>query len=201
MNQPYQVQYTYGFARMALRDQVVFKSIVGLLSGRTLARWAYVEGVQADLLIQGEESEARVQLRTSLGESLWVHWPLRASEVFDCLERAARAIGRRPAEMPGTLQRLKHWPPAALLQGDVRYVRLATLLCARAMSVDELCERASVARSVAESFIERMAAHDLLQRCEQASAPAAPATPIAPVGLLARIRRHLGLGGASGAGQ
>ncbi len=53
MNQPYQLQYTYGFARMALRDQVVFKSIVGLLSGRTLASWAYVEG-PADLMVEGE---------------------------------------------------------------------------------------------------------------------------------------------------
>jgi len=193
MNQP--VQYTYGFARMAVRDQVVFKSIVGLLSGRTLARWAYVEGGSADLLVEGEEGESRVQLRTAMGEALWVHWPLRASEIFDCLERAANVIGHRPEASVGETLRLRHWPAAALLQGDGRYVRLATLLCARAMSLEELCERSGTARPVAELFVRRMAEHDLLQRS------VAPDTPTersaaAPVGLLARIRRHLGLGGA-----
>lgn len=195
MNQPYQVQYTYGFSRMAVRDQVVFKSIVGLLTGRTLARWLYVESGQADLLIEGEESAARVCLRTAANEALWVHWPLRASEVFDCLERAALAIGHRPVEVDAATLRLKHWPAAASLQGDARYVRLATLLCARAMSLDELCERSGVVRSVAEAFVERMAEQDLLQRSEAPAALASRPTA-APLGLLARIRRHLGLGSA-----
>lgn len=194
MNQPYQVQYTYGFARMSLRDQVVFKSIVGLLSGRTLANWAYVDG-PADLLVEGEEGEPRVQLRIAEGEPFWVHWPLRASEVFDCLERAARAIGHRPVETPGGALRLKHWPAASLLKGDHRYVRLATLLCARAMSLDELCERSGVPRQVAESFVRLMGARELLQHTE--AMPVAPAQQTtAPISLLARIRRHLGLGGA-----
>ncbi len=199
MNQPYQVQYTYGFARMAWRDQVVFKSIVGLLSGRTLARWAYVDG-PADLLVEGEEGEPRVQLRTAEGESLWVHWPLRASEVFDCLERAARAIGHRPVEVPGEALRLKHWPAASLLQGDHRYVRLATLLCARAMTLDELCERSGVPRPAAEGFVRLMVAQQMLHH-----SGATPTVPVqqtaAPIGLLARIRRHLGLGGAAEAGR
>ncbi|MCP1625666.1 hypothetical protein [Pseudomonas nitroreducens] len=199
MNQPYQVQYTYGFARMALRDQVVFKSIVGLLSGRTLARWAYVEG-PADLLVEGEEGEPRVQLRTSEGESLWVHWPLRASEIFDCLERAARAIGQRPSQPAGEALRLKHWPAASLLQGDHRYVRLATLLCARTMSLDELCERSGVSRQVTENFVRLMAAQNLFQPPEALPARSEPSLA-APVGLLARIRRHLGLGGNSEAGR
>ncbi|MBD9516641.1 hypothetical protein [Pseudomonas sp. PDM22] len=199
MNQPYQVQYTYGFARMALRDQVVFKSIVGLLSGRTLASWAYVDG-PADLLVEGEEGEPRVQLRTAEGEPLWVHWPLRASEVFDCLERAARAIGHRPVETPGGALRLKHWPAASLLKGEHRYVRLATLLCARAMSLDELCERSGVPRQVAESFVRLMDAQQMLQPVE--AMPAAPAQQTAaPIGLLARIRRHLGLGGTAEASR
>lgn len=196
MNQP--VQYTYGFARMALRDQVVFKSIVGLLSGRTLAHWAYVEG-PADLLVEGEEGEPRVQLRTAEGEPFWVHWPLRASEVFDCLERAARAIGHRPMEIPGDALRLKHWPAASLLKGDHRYVRLATLLCARAMSLDELCERSGVPHQVAENFVRVMATQEMLQRSE---APVvSPSQTTAPVGLLARIRRHLGLGSAAEDGR
>ncbi|WP_259754235.1 hypothetical protein [Pseudomonas sp. GCEP-101] len=197
MNQP--VQYTYGFARMALRDQVVFKSIVGLLSGRTVARWAYVDG-PADLLVEGEEGEPRVQLRTAEGESLWVHWPLRASEIFDCLERAARAIGQRPAQLPAAALRLKHWPAAALLTGDHRYVRLATLLCARTMSLDELCERSGVPRQVTESFVRLMAAREMFLPDEALPAKPVPHTA-APVGLLARIRRHLGLGGAAEAGR
>lgn len=199
MNQPYQVRCTYGFARMALRDQVVFKSIVGLLSGRTLADWAYVEG-PADLLVEGEEGEPRVQLRTVDGEPLWVHWPLRASEVFDCLERAARAISHQPVQMGGEALRLKHWPAASLLQGDSRYVRLATLLCARAMSLDELCERSGTPRQVAEAFVRAMAGQDLLQRSESAPVAARP-QPAAPVGLLARIRRHFGLGGSEEASR
>ncbi|QRY77110.1 hypothetical protein JVX91_15980 [Pseudomonas sp. PDNC002] len=200
MNQPYQVQYTYGFARMATRDQVVFKSIVGLLSGRTLARWAYVEGAQADLLIQGEEGEPRVQLRIAAGDPLWVHWPLRASEVFDCLERAARAIGHRPAESSGETLRLKHWPAASSMQGNPHYLRLATLLCARSMSLEELCERSGAPRAVAETFLGLMATQQLLLRSEPAPA-ASPRQAVAPVGLLARIRRHLGLDSAAEAGR
>ncbi|MFR0691917.1 hypothetical protein ACLUTX_21155 [Enterobacterales bacterium AE_CKDN230030158-1A_HGKHYDSX7] len=198
MNQP--VQYTFGFARMALRDQVVFKSIVGLLSGRTLVNWAYVEGAQADLLVEGEEGEPRVQLRTAEGESLWVHWPLRASEVFDCLERAARAIGHRPVDTGGAALKLKHWPAASSLQGDPRHVRLATLLCARAMSIEELCERSGATRAVAEAFVHLMAQQGLLISSEAVSRPAT-SQPATPVGLLARIRRHLGLGGSPEAGR
>jgi hypothetical protein len=202
MSQPVESLYTYGFAHMSLRDQVVFKSIVGLLGGRTRARWQHVEQGPADLLVEGEEDHGAASTRIApsqlllhvgghpTSECLQVHWPLRASEVFECLQQAAARIGQRraPADMP---LRLTRWPTTEHLRGDARFIRLATLLLGRSMSLQELVARSGVEPGTCEAFVAALAGADLLREEQAAAAPVAAAAPLP--GLFARIRRHLGL--------
>lgn len=202
MSQPVEHLYSYGFVHMSLRDQVVFKSIVGLLGGRTRARWQHVEQGPADLLVEGEEDRGASSIRTAPSqlilhvgghattECLQVHWPLRASEVFECLQQAAARIGQRRAPV-GMPLRLTRWPATEQLRGDARFIRLATLLLGRSMSLEELVARSGVEPGTCEAFIAALAGADLLREEQAAAAPAATAAPLP--GLFARIRRHLGL--------
>lgn len=202
MNQPVERLYTYGFAHMSVRDQVVFKSIIGLLGGRIQAQWRLIEHGTPDLLVEGEElSASPVELGSprlvmhvgnhgATTDYLQVHWPLRASEVCECLQRVCTRIDWLHSQADASL-RLMRWPTATQLGGEPHFIRLATLLMSRSMNLAELASRSGVASDTCAAFITAMASHNLLRE-EPASVPPAPA-PISQQGLFARIRRHLGL--------
>lgn len=206
-------QYTYAFSRLTPRDAVVFKSIVGLLNGRTCARWEHISEGAPDLLVMGcdqvEPTDAvgspKVILRISPSalaqDPMCVHWPLRATEVFERLELAARLVTESAVTQPSLdVQRsfkLMGWPSQRLLGRDPHYLRLATLLGARAMTVAELSERAHLELARCSGFIEQLEVLGLLQVHSAPVMPNASTEVAVPApGFFARLRAHLGLASA-----
>ena len=100
--------------------------------------------------------------------------------------------------------RLRRWPPAAVLQGHRYHLRLASCMSARHLGIDELARLSNVSRPQCEAFLATLIAHDLLDlRPAIAPPPRTMASAAAPrpaqarslpdTGLLAKIRRGLGL--------
>ncbi|WXL26645.1 winged helix-turn-helix domain-containing protein [Ectopseudomonas mendocina] len=197
--------YTYAFAHLNLRDEVVFKSIVGLLAGRTHHHWQHVEEGEADLLVLGVDGHdnkpaqrpARAILRIAYqqtdNQGLSVHWPLRANEVFERLEQVAKLLNQPQADTNVAAQpayKLTRWPPHDVLGHNPAHLRLATLLGARALSCAELSERSGLSTTQCHHFLQRLNSAGLLL---EESQPDKPKSESAPQGFFARLRAHLGL--------
>jgi hypothetical protein len=204
-------RYTYGFSGVAPRDTIVFKSIVGLLDGRTHGLWRYQETGDTDMLVLGSDESARGAASQRCGRvllsigaagsdaaqhSLGLHWPLRANEVFVQLEHVASLLlDSQPAPANGAVVQLLRWPASALLQRHAQFTRLATLLSARASNVDELMARSGVPLALCEAFVAALVDAGYARRHEEERAPAPPQARPEPVAksLFARIRAHLGI--------
>lgn len=205
--------YTYSFHQLAARDALVFKSIVGLLDGRTHGLWRHVEAGDTDLLVQGCANDGQIAARGEHGakvvltigsnvvpanpRTLSLNLPLRASEVFERLEQAFILVSHAAAtaqELPATLRvQLLRWPPSALLQHDPRLMRLAALLSSRPLTIAQLSELGHLPLDACRAF-----AQALIDAGVANGESVAVVTPVAPVneapkGLFARIRAHLGI--------
>jgi hypothetical protein len=198
-----QDHFTYAFAHLAMRDVVVFKSIVGLLSGRTRSQWQHVETDEPDLLILGAEGNgqpapqccARAVLKITYQQTdssgLSVQWPLRANEVFERLEQAGKILSQATAsDNLLSLYKLTRWPTQDILGTNPAHLRLATLLSARALSVEELSERSGLSSAHCRTFIQTLLSANLLLEQSQSEHVI---TDSAPQGFFARLRAHLGL--------
>lgn len=228
----------YTLRQVAVRDEVVFKSMVGVLQGKTRHRWQHAASGQVDLVVLGAwpgvpASEAHLHAPSVLqlgattdAQQHRLGLPLRIADVISALDTAGDEIVRRQqgrgspaqaetargpvsptrpltpltASAPAMQTRvsLLRWPDPALLQRDVRHIKLATVLTGPPVSIAELAERARLPLDVCQSFVLALQGSGLLR----VAAPAPPAgnTPhvsgtsaaaAAPHGLLARIRARL----------
>lgn len=196
--------FTYAFAHLNVRDEVVFKSIVGLLAGRTHNQWQHVQSGEPDLLVLGADSSnvsadqraravLKIAYRPTDSHGLSVHWPLRANEVFERLEQVARLLEQSTpstAFNPDSAYKLSCWPPQEILGRAPGNLRLATLLGARALSARELSERSGISLDACLECLKALHDGGLLLA---ESKPAQPRTESAPQGFFARLRAHLGL--------
>lgn len=204
--------YTYSFSRLASRDEVVFKSIVRLLTGKSHYRWQHVLDSSPDLLIVGGEQESssasaddhvmiNLIITSSAQDKLTLRYPLRASEVLERLEQAGRLLTQRRPAQPltfdtSTIFKLKYWPNSALLQCDANYIRLATLLSARGFNHEELVARSGVSALICQQFLDKIIRAGLVSVVAQAPEVQAiqnGAAKLAPHGFFARVRAHFGL--------
>lgn len=204
-------QCTYAFAQLNLRDALVFKSIVGLLNGRTSVQWQHAQEAEPDLLVLGstedEPAESSFHPTVTLyiatqelpQDVLSVHLPLRAAEIFERLEQVAQRVmsasQRLPVNDAGRAYKLLSWPSHSLLAGDAGYLRITTLLAARALTLAELSERAQLDSGRCAQCIALLEANGLLQVQVIEVTPVAAVVP-APAGFFARLRAHLGLAAA-----
>lgn len=192
-------QYRYGFFQLAPRDALVFKSIVGLLSGRMLPTWLHAEDGQLDVLVQGDDPaaeagaqapQAQVVLRLGLqaekspgpngsGVDLELSWPLRANEIAERLQQAAEFLSRSkqpataaaPEQDAARVVKLSRWPANALLQSDPGYVRLAALLSARAFSGHALAQRSGLSLELCLVFLSALEEQGCLLVIEPVNEP------------------------------
>jgi hypothetical protein len=144
-----------------------------------------------------------------------VAYPIRANQFRDWLKlRQASLLGALyRAELPGAIAtaaaapadagrrfRLRRWPQAALLQGDPRALRMATFMSRNALSVAQLAVLTMQPEQACRDFVGVL--HDaglLVELVATAAAGAVAAAPTdktaipAPRGLMASLRRRLGL--------
>ncbi len=192
-------QYRYGFFRLAPRDELVFKSIVGLLSGRMLPIWVHAEDGQFDVLVVGSEAPAKASTRAPQAQivlrlgpqtemtsglvgrntQLDLNWPLRANEIAERLKQAADILNRSTQLATAAsldqgatrVVKLSRWPANALLQSDPGYVRLAALLSTRAFSGYELAQRSGLSLELCLGFIAALEEQGCLLVIELAEEP------------------------------
>jgi hypothetical protein len=210
---PQRATLRFSIMGLSTRDEVLFKSMVRLLSHRLRYAWAYDEG-QPDLAVIGDappRTPCTYVLHVGTHATQQPHHvalPLHANTLEAALNDAGDAILtlKTPATpqqaaatsslRAGTTMQLVRWPPASLLSGQPVRLRLATLMTGRPITLAQLHERSGVELASCERFCADAQAAGILRTAAAASAaPTAPRpAPAHPRGLLAQIRAKLGLG-------
>lgn len=217
------IELTYTIRRLLVRDELVFKSIVRILSGQTRHSWFYTPDMNADLVVVGPalniedcpDSVLVGKVLLELGTSGLSHQYSNVSmQVGDILARlnslgeqilsgtgtqsAARAT--EPAVKDHECFALLRWPDWSLMQSDRAYMRIATVLAARPVGVHELANKADADVAVCVEFLRQLHARNLLRLVAPAVVHAPPPTPTAEVAqnskhpsLWGRIRNRLGI--------
>jgi len=149
------------------------------------------------------------RIRATSDRMLYVEPPLRAGEVVKCLEQAENYLLRIRQESANRTDfaeengddRLLHdkiklirWPGAELLREHWDYIRLATMMTHRAMTVTELTERSMQSQAICRHFIVEAlrtgcAEYVAKEDAKKTKPPAAQGLK----GLLTKIRTRLGL--------
>jgi hypothetical protein len=200
------------------------RALMQLLSkGSNEFRWTFAQEAPYDALIVHAESPDIADpelLRKAHALSALVEphcaappqlealpWPLQADRLESWLTRVQRTLGV-PEHLPASLQpqapgepgyRLKRWPPDALLHGDVKRVRLATLLSRRHLAISELSQVSGQETERCRTFLQLLQNFDLLDIQQATPVQRSPATSSAPSvspirhSLISSIRRRLGL--------
>lgn len=133
-----------------------------------------------------------------------VAYPIRANQFRDwlklrqasLLDMVSQAGTSTPPLADGRRFKLRRWPQAALLRGDPAALRMATLMSRNALSIAQLAVLALLPEEACRAFVGVLHDAGLLVESVAASVDAAPAiAAAAPVrmGLMASLRRHLGI--------
>lgn len=240
--------FTYTLRQVAPRDEMVFKSVVRVLQGKTRHNWLHTDNAAADLMLIGDQlppattgaetiaSKAVIHVSTSAGPGFdGLTLPLRIADVIVQMDRAGALIASRgpshggtpvaaspqlPAALRNVLDNshvqpfrdsvpadlrvsLSRWPEAALLQGDIRYLKLAAVLTGQPVSIVELAARTQFPIQLCQGFVDSLKASQLVRVMgelrDMPARPLASATidyagksrPVQHHGLIARIRSRL----------
>ena len=104
---------TYSLRQLPVRDEIVFKSVLRVLQGKTRHAWEHTDAAGAELLICGagalaggselnagpafSGSHPGIQISTAAGTgSRALAWPLRIADLISCLDLAGDEILSRP---------------------------------------------------------------------------------------------------------
>ena len=116
------------------------------------------------------------------------------------LPTAAEAPAAAPVQINPLRFKLRRWPPAIALRGDAARIRMATMLSRRALSVTELATLSRQSETDCRKFLTLLRSTGLVEQRAPTPAPTPDAAAAAPVaqprfgrGLIAGIRRRLGL--------
>jgi len=204
------------------RDTLLFRSFVSIISHRSSYRWVWQEpsrGPGVDLLVLRDGVVAQTHDATSTAAATVLarqvllaapggdagrdvlSLPLRAEAILAHFERLGHVLtgvqesawAQREALLQSLHQarlQLLRWPPAQLLTTS-DHTRMATLLTVQPATLAALCRHSGVALDTGAAFIEQLHAEGLLQLLH--AKPPPPAAAPAKGGLLASIRRRLGI--------
>lgn len=207
--------HTYTLRQLPLRDEVVFKSVIRVLQGKTRHTWLHSDDQDAaELVLLGDQLPAgavsagmekisgRAVIHVSAHGGSDFHglaWPLRVADVIAQLDKAGDLIDGRVAVSPASpisrpaplaaMQQAVHerqlqpapvqaqpahvpadqrvslsrWPEANLLQRDMRYIKLATVLTGKPVSIMELADRTHYPLQLCQSFVDALNAGALVR--------------------------------------
>jgi len=215
-----------GTHQLPAAEVVLVQMLVKLLARGDAFRWHFVAEPPYDaLLVDGAADTAgmaRAVLRITRSDTPetagTLRRPIRADRLQDWLKATehdllttdilnaadAEELDADHAPTPASTLRfkLRRWPPTAVLRGDLARIRMATLLSRRALGAAELAQLSARPPAEAQTFLHLLQTTGLVELHQEAPAPAAPAAPVAPRpsfgrGLIASIRRRLGVGGSA----
>ncbi|RYF40913.1 MAG: hypothetical protein EOO25_11320 [Comamonadaceae bacterium] len=237
--------FTYCLQQLPVRDEIVFKSVLRVLQGKTRHAWEHTDASGADLVIRGAATAQAdapatfshshtgahpdINVSTSAGTACRaLAWPLRIADLIHCLDQAGdeiaglarRAVPSRQANPPAPVAQpvppdagpltasqrmtLVRWPGPDLLQRDIRFLKLATMLTGQPVSVLEMAERSGFPAALCRDFAEALQAASLVRllgdgtagaggrhAADSAARASGRPHPAAQPGLIARIRQRL----------
>lgn len=242
--------YTYTVRQLAQRDEMVFKSVVRVLQGKTRHNWMHTDHPDADLVLIGDQlpastgggaetvpGSAVIHISATGGPGFnGLTLPLRIGDVIAQMDHAGDVIASRggssraqqavavsqPAPLAPHVQpfrdsvpsdlrvSLSRWPEPALLQRDIRYLKLATVMTGQPVSIVELAARTQFPIQLCQGFVDALKACQMVRvigelrevpvvsHVSAAIEFAQKPRPAQHGGLIARIRSRLELivGGA-----
>ena len=208
----------YSIKGLELRDEILLKSLIRLLSHRTEHQWVCATE-QADLEVTGSlpdpasgphQDDAQPPTRLIMAHDApaeaqhFLRLPLHVNELELKLNQLGRLIAKAPALLwnatPATTQatttaatpaltyRLQRWPQAFLLTSSER-LKLATLLTVRPLSLAALQERSGQTQQACESFVNDLQNAGVLQP----SATISPSSPTLKQAVPQRAAAPMGL--------
>ena len=208
----------YSIKGLELRDEILLKSLIRLLSHRTEHQWVCATE-QADLEVTGSlpdpasgphHDDAQPPTRLIMAHDApaeaqhFLRLPLHVNELELKLNQLGRLIAKAPALLwnatPATTQatttaatpaltyRLQRWPQAFLLTSSER-LKLATLLTVRPLSLAALQERSGQTQQACESFVNDLQNAGVLQP----SAAISPSSPTLKQAVPQRAAAPMGL--------
>ena len=178
---------TFTTRYLVLRDELVLKSIVRILQGQTRHVWRYAPTFDADLLVVGHHLKTdddcdalnladRVMLtiKADASEQPTGNASLRVGDVLIELNRLGDIItesnGKRDLALisngnsnPDRRFALNRWPDWKLLQGDPRYLRVATVLATRPLTMLELAQKSDCDLGTCNAFVGALDGCQLLR--------------------------------------
>jgi hypothetical protein len=207
---------------LALRDELVIKSLVRLLGHRTHHHWIYspdntdldMVGNAADDVVRDTElvsTAEQVQVvrvgRTKEHQGPFLSLPVNSNEFELLLNDLGRRISESKSSVPAapdqaqlqTEFRLLRWPLTVFLAGPGR-MKMATVIMGRSLSATALAQRAGVSLEECTSYLSELQTAGYLtvtvtgnSDAQAGAVTAPPAKEKVASGLLARIRSRLGL--------
>lgn len=177
---------TLAIQGVAPRDELLLKSLVKLLSHRTVHNWAFgTESVNLRIVGDHPMPPAPVNTSNLTSEILWVghsdqyrepflHLPAHANDmekllntlgrkILDALTAAKTAVTPAMSLLHDETFTLMKWPPAALVSTPAR-IKLATLMTGQPMSVDKLVMRSGSNPQECERFCQELGRAGILKR-------------------------------------
>lgn len=180
---PHKTELRFSVAGLPAREELLFKSMVRLLSHRTVQIWLYSpEAAQLLVCSEGHALQSQVPYVLTLGvaaavREAYLMLPLRADELERELNRLGALIAHsgqsRLAHTPqttaapiersaaNTAWRMTRWPPAQILAAPGR-MHLATLMTGKPATLAWLQQHSGQTLANCQAFIDELQQASLL---------------------------------------
>lgn len=202
---------------LAPKDVAYVRALVRLFAHTEKLNWSFADALPYHAVVTRSGAPADfagvvLTLAEKPASADSIAYPVRANQFRDWLKLRhdsllgeERQVASAPVEnrsdnaaVTGPRFKLRRWPGPEVLKGDPMAMRMATFMSRNALSVQQMAALTGQAEEACGSFVARLRAAGLLVELVELAPTAssidvpAPAAP-ARMGLMASLRRHLGL--------
>ena len=197
-------------------DELVFSSLLSLLSNNTEEKWAVTTNGNSDIAVVDVDNPNGISLASNLekcgrqvirvtthsGSSdggLWLHKPVRSSDILKCI-----AVLNQLKESDPTVEsnleiekekviRLKRWPSKDILRSFPESNRLCAVLIRRSLSFEQAIKLSNLDSDSFQKFIQRCQNQKCLNICVSSKSTLIPAVSKMPgrTNLFSKLRNKL----------
>lgn len=210
VNSPNTANLRLGAVDLAPKDVAYVRALVRLFSHTEKLHWSFADAAPYDAVIANPR--ARVAHPGFFGSFKGlvltlvdapgtpavdtVAYPIRANQFRDWLKLRQASLSNLLAPTADTRRfKLRRWPQATVLGGDPAALRMATLMSRNALTVAQLAALALLPEERCGAFVDMLLDAGLLVEwaAPTETAPAIAAAAPVRTGLMASLRRHLGI--------
>lgn len=201
---------------LAPRDVAYVRALVRLFAHTEKLNWSFADALPYHAVVTRAGAPADfagvvLTLADQPASADSIAYPVRANQFRDWLKLRQESllggehavapvdIARTDAAVAGPRFKLRRWPGPELLKGDPMAMRMATFMSRNALSTQQMAALTGQAEEACSRFVARLREAGLLVELVElaqaggGSAAPAPTMPPARLGLMASLRRHLGL--------